>query len=72
MSNLSRLAGAGIIAANATFSQSDQDILNSLTDDEVSALISISQKVPSSFLQQHCGVQTAPASPGVRTIGIVF
>jgi hypothetical protein len=72
MSNLSRLTAAGIIVSSATFNQADQATLDSLTDDEVSALISINQKVPASFLQQHCGVQTAQPAPNVRTIGIVF
>lgn len=73
MSNLSRLQGAGIIAANANFSDADQQVVDSLTDDEVSALISIKQKVPASFLQQHtqeAGV--AGIAPANRTIGIVF
>ena len=70
MSNLSRLQGAGIIAANAAFSASDQQIIDSLTDDEVSALISVKQKVPDSFFQQHTGA--AGIAPANRTIGIVF
>ena len=70
MSNLSRLQAAGIIAANAAFSASDQQIIDSLTDDEVSALISIKQKVPASFFEQHA--QTAGIAPSNRTIGIVF
>jgi hypothetical protein len=70
MSNLSRLQGAGIIAANATFNASDQQIIDSLTDDEVSALISVKQKVPASFFDQHA--QAAGAAPANRTIGIVF
>jgi hypothetical protein len=75
MSNLSRLQEAGIIAANASFSSSDQQIIDSLTDDEVSALISIKQKVPDSFLQQHVGASGSAAAgiaPASRTIGIVF
>jgi hypothetical protein len=70
MSNLSRLQGAGIIAANANFSQSDQAVIDSLSDDEVSALISIKQKVPASFFDQH--TQAAGVAPANRTIGIVF
>jgi hypothetical protein len=73
MSNLSRLAGAGIINANATFNANDQAIIDSLSDDEVAALISISQKVPASFLQQHVTPATSPANgTSTRTIGIVF
>jgi hypothetical protein len=72
MSNLSRLTQAGIIAGNATFNQADQATLDSLTDAEVSALISISQKVPASFLQQHCSVQSPQPAPNIRSIGIVF
>lgn len=69
MSNLSRLQAAGIITASATFSASDQQIIDSLTDAEVSALISIKQKVPASFFEQHAQAGIAPAN---RTIGIVF
>jgi hypothetical protein len=82
MSNLSRLTQAGLIVANAAFNEADHAIIDSLSDQEVSALISISQKIPASFLQQHAGAtavagaqgdakatQIAPAS---RTIGIVF
>ncbi len=72
MSNLSRLTEAGIIAGNATFNATDQATLDSLTDGEVSALISIKQKVPAAFLQQHCGVQSAQPAQNIRTIGIVF
>jgi hypothetical protein len=72
MSNLSRLTQAGIIAGSATFNQADQATLDSLSDAEVSALISISQKVPASFLQQHCGVQSPQPIQNIRTIGIVF
>lgn len=69
MSNLSRLQAAGIVAANANFNPSDQQIIDSLTDDEVSALISVKQKVPASFFEQHAQAGIAPAN---RTIGIVF
>ena len=72
MSNLSRLVQAGIISGAATFNQTDQATLDSLTDAEVSALISISQKVPASFLQSHCGVQSTQPVQNVRVIGIVF
>ncbi len=82
MSNLSRLMQAGLIAANATFNDADQAIINKLTDAEVSALISISQKIPASFLQQHAGAtavagaqgdaKAAQIAPASRSIGIVF
>ncbi len=72
MSNLSRLVDAGIINGATTFNTADTATLNSLTDDEVSALISISQKVPASFLQAHCGVNSIQPAQNVRTIGIVF
>jgi hypothetical protein len=73
---------AGLIAANAAFNEADQAVINSLTDQEVSALISISQKIPASFLQQHAGAtavagaqgdaKAAQIAPSSRTIGIVF
>lgn len=72
MSNLSRLMDAGLIAGNATFTPAEQQILDSLSDDEVSALISVQQKIPADFLQKHCGVQSTQPVPATRTIGIVF
>jgi hypothetical protein len=72
MSNLSRLVQAGIISGAAAFNQADQATLDSLTNDEVSALISIHQKVSASFLQQHCGVESTQPTQNVRVIGIVF
>ncbi len=74
MSNLSRLTDAGLIASNASFSEADQAVINSLSEDEVSALISISQKVPKDFLQRHCtsGAGIAAAAGPGQSVGIVF
>ncbi len=72
MSNLSRLTEAGLIAPSATLSEADQGVINSLSDAEVSALISISQKLPQDFVQRHFGSATALAPTAGRTVGIVF
>jgi hypothetical protein len=67
MGNIERLMQAGIISGGAALSQSDQDVINSLTDDEVSALISIKNKLTPEFAQKL-------ASGGQRgaAVGIVF
>ena len=70
MGNVQRLMDAGIIAAGAALSPADQDIINRLTDDEVSALISINSKLPSDFKQRNFA--SAGAQPSARIIGIVF
>ncbi len=71
MSNISKLTSAGLIAAGASFSDADQALLESLSDDEVNALISIKQKLPAEFLQRNCsgGPQAAAGGPA---LGIVF
>jgi len=68
MGNIQRLMDAGIVPGGAALSQADQDIINSLTDEEVSALISIRSKLTPEFIQklQAGGAQRGPA------LGIVF
>jgi len=63
MENIDRLMQAGIISAGASFSQDEQDFINSLTPDEVSTLISAKSKLT-----------PEPATPpqGPHTPGIVF
>lgn len=61
MNNVQRLMQAGLIQANAALSPADQQLINSLTDDEVSALISVKGKLGDDFVQRNN-----------RTIGIVF
>ncbi len=72
MSNIATLMNAGLIAANAVFSQADQNTIESLSSDEVNALISISQKVTTDFLSRNCGSSSPAASPTTHPIGIVF
>jgi hypothetical protein len=60
---IQRLMQAGLIAPTAALSPADQQIINSLSDDEISALISIKGKVGEEFLQRNLAS---------RTIGIVF
>jgi hypothetical protein len=52
-----------LILPNAAFNAADMQVINSLTDAEVAALISVKGKLGDQFLQQHAAA---------RTIGIVF
>lgn len=63
MNNVQKLMQAGVIHASAAFSAADQQVINSLTDAEVSALISVKSKLGDEFLQRNLASQT---------IGIVF
>ncbi len=63
MEKIQRLMQAGLIAPNAVLSPADQQIINTLSDDEITALISIKGKVGDEFLQRNLAS---------RTIGIVF
>lgn len=69
MGNISRLMEAGLIAAGSALSQEDQDLINSLTADEVSALISVKNKLTPEFVQRNL---SASATRGQAQIGIVF
>jgi len=64
MANIDKLQAAGIIASDAQLSQEHQDVVNSLTPEEVSALISVKGKLTPSF-QDHLSSDQAQ-------IGIVF
>jgi hypothetical protein len=63
VNNFQRLSQAGLILANAALSASDMQLINSLTSEEVAALISVKGKLGDQFLEQHLAS---------RTIGIVF
>ncbi len=65
MSNLERLKRAGLIRSGYEFSKEDQRLLESLSEEEVEALISVKRKVGEDFLHRHtCGAYPA--------VGIVF
>ena len=66
------LTNARLIVANTTFSSDDQNAIESLTSDEVNALISISQKIGSGFFSRNCGGVTPAASSTTHPVGIVF
>ena len=70
MGNLQKLMQAGIVAAGAALTQADQDLINGLTDQEVSALISIKGKLSADFVQRH--LSASDTRGGAQTIGIVF
>jgi hypothetical protein len=63
VNNIQKLTQAGLILPNAAFNAADMQVINSLTDAEVAALISVKGKLGEQFLQQHAAA---------RTIGIVF
>ena len=70
MGTLQKLMQAGIVAAGAALTQADQDLINGLTDQEVSALISIKSKLSPDFVQRH--LSATDTRGGAQTIGIVF
>ncbi|HTV64648.1 MAG TPA: aroma-sacti cluster domain-containing protein [Bryocella sp.] len=70
MGNIDQLKQAGIIPANASLSQADQDVINSLTSNEVAALISIKGKLTADFIQRNFSGGAAPANR--QSLGIVF
>jgi len=71
VSNVDKLTGAGLIASGAALTPDDHSVINNLSDDEVNALVSVSKKLPSHFVQKHWGKSsTQPA--GEQSLGIVF
>jgi len=77
MSNIATLQNAGLIPQNATFNAADTQTIESLSQDEVDALISISQKLTPDFIARNFGGgvvarPAAPGAPGRQTLGIVF
>jgi len=71
MSNIDKLTNAGVIASGASLSSGDQNFINGLSDDEVSALISLHQNAPSGFFSRNCG-PSSPNPGATQAIGIVF
>jgi hypothetical protein len=69
MTNYQRLLDAGLISPTAQFSDSDKALIESLSSDEVDAMISIHAKT-GDFVQQHA--QAAGLAPQKCAIGIVF
>jgi hypothetical protein len=72
MANIDTLKTAGLISQTAAFNAADTAIINSLTADEVSALISVSGKLTASFVSNNIGSAAVPAGSPAKTIGIVF
>lgn len=68
MANIDTLKSAGLIAQNATFDATDTAIINSLTSDEVAALISVKGKITANFVANNI----VSAGTATKTIGIVF
>ena len=69
MSNLATLITGGVISAANALSDADKATIESLSGDEVTALISIHSKVGADFLTRNCSSPTpSPAHP----VGIVF
>ena len=80
MSNITTLTNAGLIAPNAKFNAADQQVIESLSQDEVNALISISKKLSADFVARNFGggggAEPMNAAGGAgapsRSLGIVF
>jgi hypothetical protein len=68
MGNIEKLMQAGIIPGGMALSDADQEVINSLTDQEVAALISIKGKLTPEFTQK---LQAGGAQRGAA-FGIVF
>ncbi len=71
MSNVNTLMQAGIIAGSAVLAPEDQTFIESLSLDEVNALISIHNNAPSGFWSRNCG-SSSPTPGSNQSIGIVF
>ena len=72
MSNVDTLVANGLILSSNMPSQADQDTINNtLTADEISALIKVYNTVGASFLQRNCNV-SSPGPSAQRIVGIVF
>jgi hypothetical protein len=71
MANIQTLQDAGLIAPDAQFSQADIALINSLSNEEVQALISVRVKLgkESDFLQRAL---VPDEGGGVPSIAIVF
>jgi hypothetical protein len=65
MTNLERLEQAGLITPGHDFSNDDLLLLESLSFDEVTALISVSAKIGADFLRRKVTGDNPP-------VGIVF
>jgi hypothetical protein len=74
LGNVARLTEAGVIVTGAALSQEDQDLINGLTPEEVSALISIKSKLTPGFIQRNLSGGAAAGLRGAQqqAIGIVF
>jgi len=71
VSHVDKLKQAGLIHHQANLSQQDHDTINSLSDHEVDALISVKKKLPADFIKKHAGVDS-PEPSASRSLGIVF
>jgi hypothetical protein len=65
MTNFERLEQAGLISPGHEFSRDDLRLLDSLSSEEVTALISVRAKVGENFLRRNTHGDSPP-------IGIVF
>ena len=66
MSNRDRLQEAGLIRKGYKFSKHDEDLLESLSEEEVEALINVKRKLGGDFFQRNNPCHKPPP------VGIVF
>lgn len=64
-SKIQRLVDAGLLRAGHQFSDQDQQLLESLSEDEVEALISVKMKLGEDFFNRNTDLAYPP-------VGIVF
>ncbi len=69
MSNLTTLISGGVISGTNALSDADKATIESLSSDEVTALISIHTKVSADFLTRNC---SSPNPSPAHPVGIVF
>ena len=72
MANVDTLVSAGLIVNASRISTADQNAINSLSTDEINALISVYNTVGIKFLQNNCGTSDVAPSATGHALGIVF
>jgi len=72
MSNIDTLTAAGLIVNASRISKADQDTINSLSSDEINALINVYNTVGLTFLSNNCGSSDPAPSAAGHPLGIVF
>ncbi len=59
MANIDKLKNAGLVSAKAKLTEAEVKALNSLSEDEVNALISAKAKLGDAFVKKHLSSATS-------------